>query len=135
MKELIVDAKKDNIKALYDFINIELNSYGYDLKSQYFLCLAIEEIFINIASYAYGEGQGKVWIQCQIDKNPDKARITFFDKGILFNPLEKETPDLMLAADDRNIGGLGIFLVKQNVDSIDYEVENKMNKLVIVKSL
>ena len=89
---------------------------------------------MNIALYAYAPETGKAAITIDIGKNPKEAVITFRDKGVAFNPLEKEDPDVTQSAEDRQIGGLGIYIVKKTMDSVEYRRENDENVLVIHKS-
>lgn len=97
--------------------------------------LAVEEIFVNIAHYAYKDGNGKVKIVSQLKDNPERLCIDFSDQGVPFNPLEKPDPDITLSAEERNIGGLGIFLTKKFMDKVEYRFENGSNILYIEKKL
>ena len=94
--------------------------------------LIIEELFLNICNYAY-EDEGDIIIQCLIEENPLRTIIIFIDDGIPFNPLEKEDSDLSLNADEREIGGLGLTIVRKNVDDLEYKYENNQNILTFTK--
>ena len=87
--------------------------------------LAVEEIFVNIANYAYRP----------VRENPLEVTLTFLDSGAPYDPLAKEDPDITLDVKDRQIGGLGIFLVKQTMDDVKYEYKNGRNILTLTKNL
>ena len=97
--------------------------------------VAVEEIFVNIASYAYGDETGKVVLKIKIDNDPKKAVITFMDSGIPYDPLAKEDPDVTLSAEERQIGGLGIFMTKQFMDELEYEYTDGQNVLTLKKNI
>ena len=127
-------AKKDELSSVLSFIKEGLERYnlGFKMLSQF--KLVSEEIFINIVNYAYSKSNGKCKIQ--IDYADDsKVKIIFMDSGVPFNPLEKEEPDITLSAEDRDIGGLGIFITKQIMDKIEYKYEDGQNILTIIKNI
>ena len=98
--------------------------------------LVVEEICVNIASYAYRPpGSGDVEISCDVVEDTMRVFITFSDEGPEFDPLGKEDPDITLGKDERPIGGLGIFLVKKNVDGVSYKREGGRNILTVEKRL
>ena len=97
--------------------------------------IAVEEIFVNIASYAYPNGDGTATISVSESTSPTAIRITFVDSGIPYNPLAKEDPDITLGAEEREIGGLGIFMVKKSMDDVNYEYTHGHNRLTLVKNL
>ncbi len=134
MKEIIIDASSDKLEELLSCINEDLEAAGCPLKFQMKLEVAVEEIFVNIAHYAYKGETGKAEIIVDTFPEESKAVITFKDSGMEYNPLKREDPDVTLSAEDRKIGGLGIFLVKKTVDSIDYQYENGKNVLTITYS-
>ena len=88
---------------------------------------------MNIALYAYAPETGKADITFDVDKEKKEAVITFRDKGVAFNPLEKQDPDVTQSAEERQIGGLGIYIVKKTMDQVTYERVNDENVLTIVK--
>ena len=133
MKEITVDAIVESIKKVTDFINEELENYDCSMKAQMQISVAIDELISNISYYAYESKVGEVTVQLEVID--DYAIITFIDNGIPYNPLEKTDPDITLSADEREIGGLGIFLVKKNMDDIFYENKEGKNILQIKKSL
>lgn len=128
-------AKIESIPEVKSFITSWLDSYGCPTKTKFQIYSALDEIFSNIANYGYGEKEGYVRIQLDCDEATRMASITFIDNCEEFNPLEKEDPDLMLSEDDRPIGGLGIFLVKQMMDNVTYQRINNCNILTIFKQI
>lgn len=130
MKELVIDATTENLDAVLDFINSELEENGCSTKLQTQIAIAVEEIFVNIAHYAYNPDVGGAAIRVKID---DEITIEFEDKGAPYNPLEKADPDVTAGADEREIGGLGIFMVKKIMDAVEYRHESGKNVLVIRK--
>lgn len=140
VNELTLDANIDNLADVIDFINENLSRYGCSMKVQMTVDIAVEEIYVNIAHYAYPNGIGSVKIifKCSFETDDKgKISITFIDSGIPYNPFEKDDPNVTLSADDRNIGGLGIYIVKKSMDEIEYEYryKEKYNVLTIKKYL
>lgn len=135
MYELEVDSNKTNLEKVLSFIEDCVSSLDVSIKAKFQLELAIEEIFVNIVSYAYGDKEGKIKIYCDVRENPLKIIIKFIDEGEPFNPLDVANPDVSADIESRNIGGLGLFLVKKNVDDIKYEYLNEKNNLAIEKFL
>ena len=135
MKEITLDAVTENLSIVTDFINDELSRFDCSPKTLMQLDIAIDEIFGNIASYAYAPGTGKVTVRIGVDEDPATARITFIDEGVPYDPLAKEDPDVTLSAEEHKIGGLGIFLVKKSMDDMTYEYKDGKNMLTIVKKL
>lgn len=135
MKELVVDAKIENLDQVLDFVNEELEAAECPMKTQVQLDITVEEIFVNIAHYAYSDGVGKAVIRVRIQKEPVAVEIIFMDRGMPYNPLEKEDPDITLSAEDRQIGGLGIYMVKKSMDTVSYEYKDGQNILRIQKNI
>ena len=133
MKELTVDALTDNLDTVIQFIEEQLEEANCSPKILMQINLAAEEIFVNIAHYAYSPGTGTATIRVETDG--DSVRITFIDSGIPYDPLQKDDPDITLSAKQRGIGGLGIFLVKKTMDEVCYDYANGCNHLTIVKAL
>ena len=131
MKELTIDATVDHIAAVTEFVNAQLEEYDCPMKAQMQIDLAVEEIFVNIANYAYEGKLGSATINIKADAH--KATVSFADSGFPYDPLKKEDPNIEQAAEDRPIGGLGIFLVKEMCDEVHYERRGDMNILTIVK--
>lgn len=132
MTELTVEAKTEKLKSVIEFIEGLLKNKPHDHKALISLDIAVEEIFVNIARYAYPNNSGYATIQVEFE-NPGEVRITFIDSGIPYNPLKQEDPDITLPAQQRSIGGLGIFIVKKSVDHIEYEYAQGKNHLTLVK--
>ncbi len=130
---LEVDATVENLDAVIGFTDGFLEENGCDMKTQMKIDLSVEEAYVNIANYAYGDKTGKAEIELFMED--DSAVITLRDSGIPYNPLEKADPDTTLSADEREIGGLGIFLVKKNMDGVSYKYENGFNILTMKKKI
>lgn len=123
------DAELDNVLA---FIEDSLMMHGCSMKTQMMINVCVEEIFVNIAHYAY-EGMENKGAYIQIDVEGQDATITFVDSGIEFDPLAKEDPDITAKAEDRGIGGLGIYMVKKSMDACKYERKDGQNIFSITK--
>jgi len=135
MKELNVDAIVANIPLVTDFVDRQLEELDCPMKAQMQIDVAIDEIFANIASYAYNPKVGPATVRVEVNEEPLSVTITFIDNGKPFDPLTNTDPDTTLAAEDRDIGGLGIFMVKKTMDAVDYEYKNGQNILTIKKHL
>lgn len=137
MKKMIIPAMVEELEEINSFIDGELEAYGCAPKVRMQIELAVEEIFVNIASYAYHPevGQAEICVGVDARDGPPTVRIQFLDSGRPFNPLEKPDADTTLAAEERGIGGLGILLAKKNMDDISYSYENEKNILTIRKKL
>lgn len=135
MKEITVLAVTENVEVVTDFINAELEEQGCPMKAQMQIDIAIDEIFSNIASYAYDKNEGNATVKIDFNESPLTAIITFSDEGIPYNPLLRDDPDVTLSADDRGIGGLGIYLVKKTMNDVSYEYKDNRNILTISKIL
>ena len=133
MKELAVDAVLGNIDRVIDFIIEELERNNLTDIMLNEIAIAAEEVFTNIANYAYTEETGKVRL-C-VDINDNELRITFEDSGKPYNPLDTPEPDITLSAKERPIGGLGIFMVKKIMDTVQYRYENCINQLTMIKDI
>ncbi len=135
MLERSFDAKDENLSKVLEFIEGELENAGCSMRIQIAISVVIEEIFVNIAHYAYpdGDGSGTAKIAVDIDEAARVATFIVSDKGIAFDPLQKEDPDLTLPAEQREIGGLGILIIKKTMDSVEYIRENGENKLTMTK--
>ena len=112
-----------------------LDSFECPIKIQVALCVAIEEVFVNVAHYAYGEGEGNMSLGIGFDEESRAITFRMTDKGIPFDPLKKPDPDISLSADEREIGGLGIFITKKTMDSLTYTYENNENNLTMIKKI
>lgn len=117
------------------FVDSELEQVGCSIKAQMQIDIAIDEIAANISLYAYTPGTGKMEVRFEYEEEKRTAVISFIDSGVPFNPLEKEEPDTALSAEEREIGGLGIFLVRKTMDGMEYERKNGQNILTIRKKI
>jgi len=130
MDELFIEAKLENLNTVLDFINARIKDYP--ARIQHHIGIAVDEIFSNIARYAYHPGAGSVAVRIAVDSC---VTIVFEDNGIEFNPHSANTPDVSLPAEGREIGGLGIFIVKSLMDTVEYQREGNKNILSIKKSI
>ncbi len=135
MKSLIVPAKKEKLDEVVSFINGELEEYDCSMKAQFEIELAVEEIFVNIASYAYEPAGGDVEVHCEVLRDPLCVMIRFLDAGMPYDPLAKEDADTSPEALEAREGGLGILLVKRTMDDVQYVREDGRNVLTIFKKL
>ena len=133
--ELVVDADTEKLAEVNAFISRYLEAAECSVKTEMEILLAVEEIFTNVASYAYTEEKGKAIIRVMLSDRPSSITISILDWGIPYDPLAKEDPDVTLSADKRDIGGLGVFLAKQVMDEIDYERTDGQNILTMKKIL
>jgi sigma-B regulation protein RsbU (phosphoserine phosphatase) len=134
-KMLELDAKRENLDEVLDFVDGYLEAKGCSLKVQMQIDIAVEEIFVNIAHYAYAPRKGKATVRVEVSEDPVTVTITFLDHGVPFDPLAKADPDLSLDAEERKIGGLGIFLTRQFMDDVAYAYKNGQNILTLKKKL
>lgn len=135
MKELTVEAKIENIERVTDFVNQELLKCDCPKKFLRQIDVAIDELFGNIAHYAYNSDTGLATVQVEMWQEPLEVVITFIDSGISYNPLAKDDPDVTLSAKEREPGGLGIYMVKKSMDEVFYEYKDGQNILKIRKRL
>ena len=135
MKELNIAATVENIDTVTDFVNEQLEALDCPMKAQMQIDIAIDELFGNIAHYAYNPEVGDATVRVEVIESPLAVVITFIDKGVPYDPLAKADPDTTLSAEERAIGGLGIFMVKKTMDDIIYEYKDGQNILKIKKYL
>ena len=126
-------AKTEYLDQVLQFVDGLLEENGCTMRAQLELDIAVEELFVNIASYAYRPKEGPVTIQVSFEGNI--VSIVFIDGGKPYNPWEKKDPDITLSAEEREIGGLGIYLVKNTMNQVDYRYENEKNILTIQKDI
>ena len=127
-----------NVEVLGDvlgFVEETLEGFECPMKIQTAICVAIEEVFVNVANYAYPDSQGDMALHIGFEEASRTITFRMTDKGIPFDPLKKPDPDITLSAADREIGGLGIFIAKKTMDSIGYAYENGENILTMMKKL
>ena len=135
MKELTIAATVENIGVVTDFVNEQLEALDCPMKAQMQIDIAIDELFGNIAQYAYNPEVGEAIVRIEVVEEPLSVIITFIDGGVPYDPLSAGDPDVTLSAEERTIGGLGIFMVKKSMDEITYRYENGSNILSIRKNL
>jgi anti-sigma regulatory factor (Ser/Thr protein kinase) len=130
LRELKIDAETENLEAVLEFIDAGMS--GLPEKTRRHVLVAAEEIFVNIAQYAYGPETGKVIVR--VTSGGD-VTVEFEDSGVPYDPTQKNDPDITLSAEEREIGGLGIFMAKSIMDSISYRREGNKNILTIKKEI
>ncbi len=135
MKELNIEATIENIATVTDFVNEQLEALNCSMKAQMQIDIAIDELFGNIAHYAYSPEVGKATVRVEVIEEPLSVVITFIDNGVPYDPLKKDDPDVTLSAEERDIGGLGIFMVKKSMDDVRYEYRDGQNILTIQKNM
>ncbi len=135
MKELTVDAVLGSIPVVTEFVDEQLEQFGCPMKAQVQIDIAIDELFSNIVHYAYHPEVGPATVRVEVVDEPLSVIITFIDQGVPYDPLSKEDPDVTLSAEEREIGGLGIYIVKKNMNEITYEYKDGRNILKIRKEL
>ena len=135
MKELVIEADRNNLLKVQSFIDEQLEDADCPMLTQIAIDIAVEELFVNIASYAYDQEIGVVLVQVELLKDPLSVEITFIDNGKQYDPLAKPDPDITLSAKQRKKGGLGIYMVKNSMDDMRYEYRDGKNILTINKNL
>ena len=135
MEELKLEASDATMHDVQEAVKNFLKDQNCTEEVLTMILIAVEEIYINIAHYAYGGRPGEAVVQMEFDSNPQKLRIVFRDRGTPYNPLANEDPDITLSAEERPIGGLGIYMVKESMDSVHYKFEDGQNILTIEKNL
>lgn len=133
--ELVVNAEDDNLDRVQAFVEEHLARVQCSLRTKMQLAIAVEELFINIAHYAYTPKKGMAKVRVSLSKDPPSITITFYDRGKPYDPLARADPDVTLSAEDRKIGGLGIYMVKQSMDEMSYAYQDGQNILSITKKL
>ena len=135
MAELTLQASLEKLDEVLAFVEENLEKNECPMKVLMQVQIAVEEIFVNIAHYAYDSGQGMATIRVEVGGDPLQVIITFIDQGVPYDPLKKEDPDITLSAEERKIGGLGIFMVKKSMDDVKYEYADGKNILTISKKI
>lgn len=135
MKELVIAADRNNLLKVQSFIDEQLEDAGCPMLTQIAIDVAVEELFVNIASYAYDKEIGVAVVQVEMLNEPLSVEITFIDNGKPYDPLANPDPDTTLAAKERKKGGLGIYVVKNSMDDMRYEYRDGKNILTIKKNL
>ena len=135
MIEKTFPARVEALSDVLGFVDQTLESYECPMKIQTAICVAIEEVFVNVAHYAYGEGEGDTALSIDFDDASREITFRMTDKGTPFDPLKKPDPDITLSAEEREIGGLGIFITKKTMDTVTYAYENGENVLTMIKKI
>ena len=133
MRELTLEAKTENLEQVLEFVNGLLEEKNSPMNLVFELDIAVEELFVNIAHYAYTPEIGEATIQVSFEE--EDVVITFIDRGIPYNPWAKKDPDITLSLEERQIGGLGIYMVKNSMDEVDYAYIDGKNVVTIRKKL
>ena len=128
-------AKNESLSDVLGYVEQTLESFGCPMKIQTAICVAIEEVFVNVAHYAYPESVGDMTLHIGFDVESRVITFRMSDKGVPFDPLKKPDPDITLSAEEREIGGLGIFIAKNTMDSLTYAYENGENILTMIKKI
>ena len=134
-KELVLEAVEEYTDKLIDFLNTQLAQVYCPRKIKVQLDVAAEELFVNIARYAYDGGAGTVTVRTEFLDDPVCVQITFIDRGKPFDPLKVQAPDTAVSPEERPVGGLGIYLVKNTMDAIEYTYKDGCNVLTIRKEI
>lgn len=133
--EKVFPAKENALVSVIGFAEEILDKIGCPAKTKTALCVAVEEVFVNVAHYAYGDNEGDVKLSISYSNAEKTVTFRISDKGIPFDPLKKPDPDITLSAEDREIGGLGIFITKQTMDNVSYAYKEGENILTMIKKL
>lgn len=133
MNELTLAATPENIPVITAFVDEQLEMYDCPMKAQAQIDIAIDELFGNIVRYAYHPEIGSVTVQVEVINEPLAVVITFIDQGKPYDPLAREDPNVTLSAEEREVGGLGIYIVKKSMSEITYEYKDGRNILKIRK--
>ena len=135
MEEIVLKAELENLEKAHAFVERLLKNTGCSAEKKRALLVAVEELFVNVASYAYEGGLGNITIRARMELNPSALVMSFIDCGIPFNPLHRDDPDLSPSLETLRIGGRGIFIIKRSVDDMAYEYRDGQNVVTIRKFL
>ena len=135
MPKLTLPATLESIEIATDFLNEILEGADFSRRDQTKLDIALDELMSNVARYAYAPGTGDITLSAEILEEPKRIVLTLTDSGVPYDPLKKDDPDVSLSADERGIGGLGIFIVKQSMDDMTYAYLDGQNVVTIIKNL
>lgn len=138
MKEITVNADVKKLDEVLGFVNEIVEQHDCSPAAQFQLEVALEEIYVNIAHHAYPNEVGQTTIRCKVkteESKPPLVIIDILDQGIPYNPIEHDDPDIDLELDDRDIGGLGIYMIKNSMDNLSYRYEENHNIFTVEKYL
>lgn len=133
--EMVVEAVTENLPDVLAFVDERLERIGCPVKTRMQIDVAAEEVFVNIASYAYAPEKGYAAVRLEVCGDPVTVMITFIDRGVPYDPLKPEDPDVTLPTAARQIGGLGVFMTKKLMDDVSYEYSEGQNILTLKKNL
>ena len=133
--EIEIDAAVENLDKVLSFVTSHLEEKSCSFKELNRISLAVEEVFVNIANYAYSPEVGKARVRVEVTNEPVTVSITFIDHGKPYDPFARPDPDVSLSVSERKIGGLGVFLVKRTMDDVYYEYKDGCNILRLQKNL
>ena len=133
MKEITVDATIENVQTITDFVDESLEEINCPMKALMQINVAIDELCSNVAHYAYSGKKGKITVRVDTLGKPMAVQLTFIDEGMPYDPLQKEDPDITLSAQDRKIGGLGLYKVKKTMDEFHYVYKDGKNIVTVRK--
>ena len=133
--ELDIMEENENLSRVQSFLGQCLEKVDCPAKSQMQMELAAEEIFVNIANYAYAPEKGRAVVRVEVSDDPVTVTLTFIDQGVPYDPLKRNEPDVTLPVEERGIGGLGIFLTKKTMDNVSYQYRNRQNILTLKKMI
>ena len=134
-KTITISAETQQLDGVLEFINSPLDALGVPEEEKIVIDIAVEEIYVNIALYAYEPGRGPVTLSWTLEDEPLSIRIDFMDRGTPYDPLAREDPDVTLSAEDRQIGGLGIYMVRKSMDEVSYAYRDGQNCFSMKKRL
>jgi serine/threonine-protein kinase RsbW len=134
MAKKVIPAKLENLEEAINFIKEGARSLGFDDRKISQIQLASEEVLVNIINYAYAGKDGNIEIT-YTPKNSKALEIEIVDWGIPFNLLEQPSPDISAPIENRKIGGLGIYLVRNTMDEVNYKRYEDRNSLTLIKYL
>lgn len=135
MQKLEVEAKMEYFSQVTQMVEEMLSEYACSPKILMQIQIALEEIFVNVAHYAYQTDEKPLTVQCEVCGEPPQLSVEFTDSGIPYNPLKRKEPNLTESAEERKIGGLGIYMVKQYMDEMTYAYKDGKNVLCIRKTI
>lgn len=133
MQELTLEATREHLGDALAFLEAKLEEMDCPLRAQMQISVAADELLSNIVNYAYPDKTGTFTLRVEAADDPPGAVLTFSDEGIPYDPLSQAEPDVSLPAEERAIGGLGIFLVRKTMDEVAYRYEDGKNILRIRK--
>ena len=135
MKELEITATVENLPKVIKFVEEQIAAFGCSLGVRAQIDVAVEEVFVNIAHYAYYPDTGPAVVRVETVEEPLQVILTFLDHGVPFDPLKKNDPNIEQPLNNRDPGGLGIFMVRKIMDAVSYEYRNGQNILTFSKKV